>query len=122
MPEQINVKQVDYHRNGVSGEGFYAVIFETSEGQTMLGVVFPPGDNGDDLEAWTIYERGSWHNPRVAVFDANLLPDVGFGVNSWRGDNYAAALYTAIIDYKQYEDVIKGGRTLRQMLTPVEES
>jgi hypothetical protein len=132
---------VHYHRNGVSGEGFYAVTFDerdegdrsivgqrppvgscyaqrhkdhaacglerdhdgphTWEGhepaRKMMAVVFPPDLNEDESEYdWDIYANGGWHNCRVAVFDADKLPDVRFFYNSWRGDRYAPALYEAI--------------------------
>lgn len=89
----IEVTQVEYHRNGVGGEGFYAIRFTDPEEGAMLGVVFPP----DPVDAET--GEPDWkglHNPRVAVFKESLLPDVTFGVNSWRGDNYSSQLYDAI--------------------------
>lgn len=86
----IEITQVEYHRNGVAGEGFYAIRFTDPDEGAMLAVVFPQyKDDG--------YEELDYGgNPRVAVFKEALLPDVTFGVNSWRGDHYAGPLYDAI--------------------------
>lgn len=83
----IHVKQIDYHRNGVSGEPFHVVHFDTEQDGAMMAVVFEPDD------------REQFHNPRVAVFQESQLPDTEFGRNSWRGDTYSSALYDAIIAY-----------------------
>lgn len=80
----IQVKQIEYHRNGICGEPFYVVKFIwINTGQDMLAVVF------DDAM-------------HTAVFDATKLRlgDSGFGSNSWRGDNFDAPLRNAIIDWK----------------------
>jgi hypothetical protein len=95
----IEIKELDYHRNGISGEGFFACRFVApgdNGPQNMFAVVFPP-----ENEDWEVYERGEWDNPRVAVFDEDVLPTISFGFNSWRGDHYAPALYSAI---KQWND------------------
>jgi hypothetical protein len=95
----INVEQLNYHRNGGSGEPFFAVRFsyiENGERHTMLGIVFLPemslNEDGErDFDALAT----EFHNPQVAVLDLNRLPNVGFG-NEWRGDRFAPALYEAI--------------------------
>ena len=90
----IKVTQVESHRNGVGGEPFYAVRFTDAEEGAMLAVVFPPGPDDDGDASWKLdWSKG---NPRVAVFKESLLPDITFGINSWRGDRYASALYEAI--------------------------
>jgi len=58
-------KVIDYHRNGVSGEGFYVVRFSCSEGN-MMAIVFPPEETDEDGEPKWI--DGEFHNPCVAVF------------------------------------------------------
>lgn len=94
--------EIHYHRNGISGEGFYACTFDDPENGRMLAVVFPPDPITDPDDPnhgepdWELRGSGGWDNPRVAVFEADKLPDVRFGWNSWRGDNYAPALYKAI--------------------------
>lgn len=63
-----------YHRNGVSGNGFWAHVFIDDDGSRKVAIDF--GDIGQCP---------------VAVLDIDILAKSGvaFGVNSWRGDNYA---------------------------------
>lgn len=77
--------RVDYHRNGVGGEGFYVALFENSiDGEAkvrpFVGVIFDsPG--------------------QCAVFDVDELKagNIQFAHgNSWRGDHYEADLRAAI--------------------------
>jgi hypothetical protein len=87
----ITVTQIEYHRNGISGVGFYACRFTCPENGEMLATVFLPQDENLRLAA-----AGEFFEPMVAVYQVEQLPDVTFGVNSWRGDNYADALYEEI--------------------------
>lgn len=82
------IHQISYHRNGVCGIGFYAVLFDakvnTGDGerkQRMVGIVFnEPGE--------------------CAVLAVEPLSDfevgVKFGRNSWRGDVFERELRDAI--------------------------
>jgi hypothetical protein len=111
--ENIEVHELAWHRNGISGEGFFAVTFTADadgEQTKFVATVFPPGDGTSEPD-WGAYERGDWDNPRVAVLALDKLPSVEFGVNSWRGDNYAPALYRAILAYNRELDarLIGGG-------------
>lgn len=74
----MKIKQVEYHRNGICGNGFHVVTF-TDKKRPMVGIVFD--------------EKGS-----CAVFDTDMLGKgiIEFGVNSWRGDTYEDALRDAI--------------------------
>jgi hypothetical protein len=97
----LTVHAVEYHRNGVAGEPFYACRFtDHEEGLEFVATVFPPDPiSSGGLEGepdWT-YREG-FHNPRVAVLALDLLPSVEFTVNSWRGDQYADVLYHAIME------------------------
>lgn len=111
------VIQVAYHRNGVGGNGFHAVLFETStdrcvkcRGFATLGTTGHGMTVCVECDAKTpatvetmktrmlgvvFDEPGS-----VAVLDVALLSDpevgVAFGANSWRGDQYEAELRVAI--------------------------
>lgn len=92
------VHQCVYHRNGVSGEGFWAVIFDAEEhrahedlgSRRFIATVFD-----DDVEAW---KERRLVNPHCAVFDIGMLAEVGvtFGHNSWRGDHFFAPLCEVI--------------------------
>jgi hypothetical protein len=46
---------VEYHRNGVSGEGFHAVEFEATTGINMIAVVFEEGGYCAVLQSDTIH-------------------------------------------------------------------
>lgn len=62
-----------YHRNGVSGEGFYACSFHFRDGSCLVPL-------------WAIVFGASGH---VAVISDNL-------VQRWRGDDFEGALRQAI--------------------------
>ena len=86
---EIKVKSVEFHRNGVAGESFYAIRFRDKETlQDMFAVVFGfPGC--------------------VAVFDFNKLSDgdIGHGQgnhsNTWRGEYYETALRVAASEFEE---------------------
>ncbi len=83
---KLTIENIDYHRNGVSGEGFFAVTFlneEDGETKKMVGTVF---DN----------------DGFCAVYDRALLAtgDIAFGSNSWRGDRFESQLREAIEQYR----------------------
>ena len=75
---KIQFKSIDYHRNGCSGEGFYAVLFELTEDGEKHNMV-----------ATLFLEKNL-----VAVFDMDLLAkgEIRFFENSWRGDRIGAEL------------------------------
>lgn len=72
-----NIK-VDYHRNGIGGEGFYPCTFEW-EDHRMVAIVF-------DEPTY------------CAVLDIDMLAmgNITFSSNSWRGDNFEPELRDAI--------------------------
>jgi hypothetical protein len=78
----IKVEKIDYHRNGVGGNGFNVVTFTYKYERLTINMV-----------AVVFEEKGN-----VAVFDRDLLGKgvIEFGQNSWRGDNFEAALRKAI--------------------------
>jgi hypothetical protein len=82
MINEISIKVIsmDYHRNGISGAPFYAILFTSNDTQNdMLGIVF----------------EEKYH---VAVLDTIKISsgDIKFGSNSWRGDRFEPALRAAI--------------------------
>ena len=94
------IHDVAYHRNGVGGEPFYVVTFTDDENGAMIGTVFgyvPKIDRPYNLG----YEEP--FNPQVAVLSLGILAEgnIKFGQNSWRGDQYAEALYQAIDAYSE---------------------
>lgn len=103
-PEITEVHQAEYHRNGVSGMPFYAVVFDSvdEDGVTrrMLGIQFT-----DDLDPDSIHLVDGLVNPHTAILDIGLLAEAGvtFGVNSWRGDRYTGPLVAAIRETRDVE-------------------
>ena len=91
----MNVQEIAYHRNGISGEPFYVVTFTDPDavgeipnaGGEMVAVVF-------DMDPGALAP----YNPRTAVFDRELLGAgvIAFADNSWRGDHYDRELRQAI--------------------------
>jgi hypothetical protein len=96
MRPNITVREVEYHRNGIGGEPFYVARFRDDDEETeMIAILFAPDVQlPDGVTDWSFAQ--GFHNPRVAVLALDILPEIGFGRNSWRGDNYAEALYAAI--------------------------
>ena len=78
---KIKASEIEWHRNGISGEGFYAVRFTSrvcDESLNFLATVFDP--------------RGF-----VSVICLDYIADHGVGVgNKWRGDEFAPAIRKAI--------------------------
>lgn len=106
---KIEVEEIAYHRNGISGNGFHVVLFtQTHEGtgwrprtlvrlpkcNRMMGVIFT---NESTDHKTTGY---------CAIFDRDKISQnvVAFGNNSWRGDQYEAILREAILEKQKDED------------------
>jgi hypothetical protein len=73
---------VDYHRNGVSGEGFYVVLFRSLPEIKQGVAIYFPSDHS-----------------RCAVLDVEQTAagNVAFARgNSWRGDHYSDEVLAAI--------------------------
>lgn len=85
-------KEIDYHRNGIGGEGFHAIVFENTDGQRMVGITFNQGDTANGI--------------LTAVLDIDLLnqENIRFGENSWRGDNYHEELQEIVKEYKSEKE------------------
>src|SRR5262249_52361508 len=87
---------IDYHRNGIGGAPFHAILFEDrgEDGSRKVAVVF----------------AAPWH---TAVLDVDKLAagDIAFGSNSWRGDVFEPALRKAIAKrIRAIEADIRGGQ------------
>lgn len=76
---QLQMENLQYHRNGISGAPFHVVLFRDPDEGRMLGIVF---------------EQAS--HVAVLQLDKLALGNIAFGVNSWRGDRYEPALRNAI--------------------------
>jgi len=84
---KLTIDKIAYHRNGVAGEPFKAVIFKYDK-KKMLAIRFDDGAP-DSI---------GFSNPLCAVFDLDLLAKgvIEFGQNSWRGDHFATYLDKAL--------------------------
>lgn len=84
--------KVDYHRNGVSGEGFHTILFDmpvkdTDEKIEMIGFVFTEENEG---KGYTAQCYGVLAVNRLAEGNARFFD------NSWRGDHFIVELLDAI--------------------------
>lgn len=110
------VHQVAWHRNGIGGAGFHAVIFDRElktcptcgdewgweDGRGVISCrrmhVGPPISTGIRMLGVVFDEPN-----HVAIFEIGKLADpaigVAFGENSWRGDRFERELRQAIADH-----------------------
>lgn len=86
------VKSADYHRNGVSGTGFFIglVEYETgTEDAYVLQVIAIPVQDTTGGTTLSFYD-----NRGVDVFvtspEMSVKGNIAFGLASFRGDNYVA--------------------------------
>jgi hypothetical protein len=87
----MKLLKIAYHRNGVSGLGFDVAILRDGKNRKMLVVRF---SKEADKGAGAVL---------CAAFDLDLLAkdEIGFGVNSWRGDEYADFLDPLIAEWEE---------------------
>ena len=87
--EIMNVKivQASYHRNGICGVGFYAILFDYSD------------EGGSGRMIASLFDEPGY----CAVYKVDLLAenDAAFGSNSWRGDQFEDALRPALYEFLQ---------------------
>ena len=103
--------RIEYHRNGVGGEGYYTIAFDSPEedppileiGQRMMAIV--PAKCTHDEDGWLLPIKGT-HIPELLVIDpahvmpfAEATPDsVGAGyIGNWRGANHFSQLVMTIL-------------------------
>lgn len=106
---KFNVEQAAYHRNGVTGEGFYVGIamynFERGEGSHRILVTFFPehDDEGEPCPAGKD-RRGEFANGRVAVVRLDDLVN-GNLESKWRGDHFSDVADAIVAKvHRQYDD------------------
>jgi hypothetical protein len=97
----ILVEGVDYHRNGVGGNGFHVVAFRWAEDgdepRAMLGIVF------DGQCRVAVLDR-----EQARIGNIFMHPnDTHAGCNAWRGDNFQPVLMLAIDGYYDALDPAK---------------
>lgn len=87
MSNSIRVDEVAFHRNGVSGEGFHALLFREREGRH-----------------WRKFLASVFEGPGVlSVICLDLVAEHGVASfeNAWRGDHYEPHLRKAIAEYEE---------------------
>jgi len=76
----LKVKKFDHHRNGISGLGFYVVIFDWNE----------PGEKQTNMTAFVFDEQGAIAITKNSeLIKHNIEMNNG---NSWRGDYFESAI------------------------------
>lgn len=108
----VTLRQLEYHRNGVGGVGFWAAIVDYEDLDTfimreparMLVVYF----SGEDEFGYTAaFDVGALS----ATNDAGEIIGVLFGRNSWRGaDMFEEAMKVFIDEHRYIADVARYGR------------
>lgn len=89
--------RVEYHRNGVSGWPFYAVLFNWIDsrgyGHNMVAAVFDVPEASGQAASALCRNDGV-----VAVLDVDKLAagDIHLAGSRWRGDDFAPLLWEAI--------------------------
>jgi len=97
--------RIEYHRNGVGGEGYYTIAFDSPDadppileiGQRMLAIVPSRACNGED--GWLLPIRGT-HIPDLLVINpADAMPfATGDGeMGKWRGADYYSQIVMQIL-------------------------
>lgn len=81
---EITIVSASWHRNGVGGEGFYAIIFDDSEQGRMVASLF------DESGYCAVYK-----------LDKLAEGDIEFGSNSWRGDHYEYKLRPLVEKFRE---------------------
>lgn len=76
------ITAADFHRNGISGDGFYVGIFTDDDGSRKLVVSFP--DIGQCAVAVLDLDEAAKGN----IYMHPHHDKDGTGGNAWRGDNY----------------------------------
>jgi hypothetical protein len=105
----IKIEEVAYHRNGVSGAGFYVVKFvdsEVAKPKTRLIDKLNEIEGAQGKMIGIVFDE-PYH---VAVFDRGLLAQdvIAFGANSFRGDHYEADLRKAVESYGKFDWITHG--------------
>ena len=103
--------RIEYHRNGVGGEGYYTIAFDSQDedlpileiGQRMMAIV--PAKCTHDEDGWLLPIKGT-HIPELLVIDpAHVMPfaeakpdSVGAGyMGNWRGADHSSHLVMTIL-------------------------
>lgn len=78
----LNIDRIEYHRNGICGAPFHAILFHDHDVGRMVGIVFDEP-----------------YHVAVLNIDKLFLGDIAFGSNSWRGNRYEPLLRETIREF-----------------------
>lgn len=96
MKKRIEIIEASYRRNGIGGEGFYAILFRDNEevpGKTMIASFF---DEPGYCAVYCVEELAA----------GNITFAHG---NSWRGDHYKPMLKPLLKEYLEREGTNRMG-------------
>ena len=83
----LNIVSASFHRNGIGGEGFYAIIFDDAEHGRMIASLF------DEAGYCAVY--------KISEIEKG---NIGFAMgNSWRGDMYESELRPLLKEFMDKE-------------------
>jgi hypothetical protein len=80
---KIKITEASYHRNGIGGVGFYAILFDSSENGRMVASLF------DESGYCAVYSVEELTKSNITFANGN----------SWRGDVYEAQLRPLLKEY-----------------------
>ena len=97
--------RIEYHRNGVGGEGYYTIAFDSQHedppileiGQRMMAIV--PAKCTHDEDGWLLPIKGTHITELLVIDPAHVMPFVtGEGhMGNWRGAAYNSQLVMTIL-------------------------
>jgi hypothetical protein len=88
---RLKILEVDFHRNGVCGEGFWAVRFKDEVEGYGVGPIGKLAPGPREFMAM-VFSREIY-----GVVCLDMIPEMGVGLgNHWRGDYYIGRLWAAI--------------------------
>lgn len=103
MPKKTQLLAIDYHRNGICGEGFWVVMFRDADGSRKLATWF--GTNDPECAAaqpalqscYSVLDVDKVAAGSIAMFNGDLS-------NACRGDCYIDQIRAWIAEYQAIED------------------
>jgi len=92
---KITNTKIAHHRNGIGGWPFWVVAFDWNDEGLVRHMVATVPDVGEGSSL-------TRNDYVISVLDVGLLAsgDIEFGSNSWRGDDFAPAVWKAIDAYR----------------------
>jgi len=116
MSMSITVEAVDYHRNGVGGEGFVVAIVNDPENGRMLVIDFNH-DEGADYGYTSVLNLDKAAEGNIYMYPQRGKPNTGD--NAWRGDALGDRYRPAIKEAKEeaWEETLARLREQREVVT-----